>query len=76
MEFIETFNRESLSTDARRIALTIQAATARVILIFCWYKDAKEILLELAKRNVSELNRKNIFSFNVKVLFVPSRLIN
>lgn len=53
VEFIETVNRETLMTDARRIALTIQAATARVILIFCWYKDAKEIFLELAKRNVS-----------------------
>eukprot|EP00066_Takifugu_rubripes_P030729 XP_011619995.1 PREDICTED: extracellular calcium-sensing receptor-like [Takifugu rubripes] len=53
MEFIETVNRETLTTDARRIALTIQAATARVILIFCWYIDAKEILLELAKRNIT-----------------------
>lgn len=52
LEFIETVYRETLMTDARRIALTIQAATARVILIFCWYKDAKEIFLELAKRNV------------------------
>lgn len=54
LEFIETVSRETLMTDARRIALTVQAATARVILIFCWYKDAKEILLELAKRNVSK----------------------
>lgn len=61
VEFIETVNRETLKTDARRIALTIQAATARVILIFCWYIDAKEILLELAKRNVSELHRKTFF---------------
>lgn len=54
LEFIETVYRETLTTDARRIALRIQAATARVILIFCWYKDVKEILLELAKRNVSQ----------------------
>lgn len=58
VEFIETVNRETLNTDARRIALTIQDATARVILIFCWYIDAKEILLELAKRNVSKLHKK------------------
>lgn len=54
LEFIETVHRETLLTDAGRIALTIQAATTRVILIFCWYKDAKQIFLELAKRNVSE----------------------
>uniref|UniRef100_H3BZ05 Olfactory receptor C family, r1 n=1 Tax=Tetraodon nigroviridis TaxID=99883 RepID=H3BZ05_TETNG len=53
LEFIETVYRETVMTDARRIALTVQAATTRVILIFCWYKDAKEILLELAKRNVT-----------------------
>lgn len=74
MEFIETVNRETLKTDARRIALTIEAATARVILIFSWYIDAKEILLELAKRNVSESHRKTFSSSNIKVLFVPSRL--
>lgn len=54
LEFIETVNRETIETDSRRTALTIQASTARVILIFCWYTDVKKIFLELAKRNVSK----------------------
>ena len=35
LEFIETVHRETIVSDARRVALTIQASTARVILIFC-----------------------------------------
>ncbi|XP_074496916.1 extracellular calcium-sensing receptor-like [Sebastes fasciatus] len=54
LEFIETVHRETIVSDARRVALTIQASTARVILIFCWYTDARTILLELAKRNVTD----------------------
>lgn len=52
LEFTETVDRETIVRDARRTALTIQAATARVILIFCWYTDTKKIFLELAKINV------------------------
>lgn len=54
LEFTETVNRETIETDSRRTALTIQASTARVILIFCWYTDVKKIFLELANRNVSK----------------------
>ncbi|XP_018555901.1 extracellular calcium-sensing receptor [Lates calcarifer] len=54
LEFIETVNRETILSDARRAALTIQASTARVILIFCWYTDVKKLFLELAKRNVTD----------------------
>lgn len=54
LEFIETVRRETIVSDARRVALTIQASTARVILIFCWYTDVKKIFLELANRNVSK----------------------
>lgn len=53
LEFIETVRRETIESDAKRVALTIQASTARVILIFCWYTDVKKVFLELAKRNVS-----------------------
>uniref|UniRef100_A0A665UMW9 Extracellular calcium-sensing receptor-like n=1 Tax=Echeneis naucrates TaxID=173247 RepID=A0A665UMW9_ECHNA len=53
LEFIETVHRETIRGDARRTALTIQASSARVILIFCWYTDTKNIFLELAKRNVT-----------------------
>ncbi|XP_065816600.1 extracellular calcium-sensing receptor-like [Labrus bergylta] len=52
LEFIETIKRETIVTDAKRAALTIQASTARVILIFCWYTEVKKLLLELVKRNV------------------------
>ncbi|XP_059187163.1 extracellular calcium-sensing receptor-like [Centropristis striata] len=54
LEFIETVRRETIVTDARRVALTIQASTARVILIFCWYTEAKKVFLELAKINVTD----------------------
>ncbi|XP_032368025.1 extracellular calcium-sensing receptor [Etheostoma spectabile] len=51
--FIETLRKETIESDARRVALTIQASTARVILIFCWYTEVKKVFLELAKINVS-----------------------
>ncbi|XP_074496915.1 extracellular calcium-sensing receptor-like [Sebastes fasciatus] len=54
LKFIETVQRETIVSDARRVALTIQDSTARVILIFCWYTDVRTILLELAKRNVTD----------------------
>lgn len=53
LEFIETVDRETNERDARHAANTIQASTARVILIFCWYIDVKKLFTELAKRNVS-----------------------
>ncbi|CAK6963523.1 extracellular calcium-sensing receptor-like [Scomber scombrus] len=54
LEFIETFSRETIERDVRYAANTIQASTARVILIFCWYIDVKKLFLELAKRNVTD----------------------
>nr|XP_020509496.1 extracellular calcium-sensing receptor-like [Labrus bergylta] len=54
LEFIETLKKETIVTDAKRAALTIQASTARVILIFCWYTEVKKLLHELAKRNVTD----------------------
>ncbi|XP_029301732.1 extracellular calcium-sensing receptor-like [Cottoperca gobio] len=54
LDFIETVRRETIVSDARRAALTIQASTARVILIFCWYTDVKKVFLELAKLNVTD----------------------
>ncbi|XP_030600097.1 extracellular calcium-sensing receptor-like [Archocentrus centrarchus] len=54
LEFIETIHRETIVSDARRVALTIQSSTATVIMIFCWYTDVKEIFMELAKKNVTD----------------------
>ncbi|XP_037631630.1 extracellular calcium-sensing receptor-like [Sebastes umbrosus] len=54
LEFIETVDRETIVSDARRAALTIQASTARVILIFSWHTDVRTLFLELAKRNVTD----------------------
>ncbi|XP_035857422.1 extracellular calcium-sensing receptor-like [Sander lucioperca] len=54
LEFIETLRKETIESDARRVALTIQASTARVILIFCWYTEVKKVFLELAKINVTD----------------------
>lgn len=52
LAFIETLQRERIVSDARRAALTIQASTARVILIFSWYTDVRKLFLELSKLNV------------------------
>ncbi|XP_035536393.1 extracellular calcium-sensing receptor-like [Morone saxatilis] len=54
LEFVETLQRENIVSDARRAALTIQASTTRVILIFCWYTDVKKVFLELTKINVTD----------------------
>uniref|UniRef100_UPI003AACCE45 extracellular calcium-sensing receptor-like n=1 Tax=Centroberyx gerrardi TaxID=166262 RepID=UPI003AACCE45 len=54
LAFLETVSRETIVRDARRAAVTVQASTARVILIFCWYTDVRQLFLELAKRNVTD----------------------
>ncbi|XP_062275840.1 extracellular calcium-sensing receptor-like [Scomber scombrus] len=54
LAFVETLQREKIVSGARRAALTIQASTARVILIFTWYTDVRELFLQLAKINVTD----------------------
>ncbi|XP_035536392.1 extracellular calcium-sensing receptor-like [Morone saxatilis] len=54
LAFVETLQRENIVNDARRAALTIQASTARVILIFTWYTDVRELFLQLANINVTD----------------------
>lgn len=77
LEFIETVHRETIVSDARRAAITIQASTTRVILIFCWYTDVKKLFLELAERNVSNqhgnLYRQRDLSLNKATHFVTTK---
>ncbi|XP_069569064.1 extracellular calcium-sensing receptor-like [Brachyistius frenatus] len=54
LAFVETLQRENIVSDARRAALSIQASTARVILIFSWYTDVRELFLQLANINVTD----------------------
>uniref|UniRef100_A0A3B4G6X0 Extracellular calcium-sensing receptor-like n=1 Tax=Pundamilia nyererei TaxID=303518 RepID=A0A3B4G6X0_9CICH len=54
LAFVETLQRENIISDARRAALTIQSSTARVILIFTWYTDVRELFLQLVKLNVTD----------------------
>ncbi|XP_047450689.1 extracellular calcium-sensing receptor-like [Mugil cephalus] len=54
LAFVETLRREYIVSDATRAALTIQASTARVILIFNWYTDVRELFLQLTKLNVTD----------------------
>jgi len=56
LAFVQTLQRENIVSDARRAALTIQASTAKVILIFSWYTEVRELFLQLAKINVSNWN--------------------
>lgn len=53
LAFVETLQRENIVSDARQAALRIQASNARVILVFSWYTDVRELFLQLAKINVS-----------------------
>ena len=52
MAFSEFLNRETFEEDARHAASIIQHSTVRVILIFTWYTNVRELFLQLAKRNV------------------------
>ncbi|KAM9318204.1 extracellular calcium-sensing receptor-like [Pholidichthys leucotaenia] len=54
LAFVETLERENIVRDARRAALTIQASTAKVILIFTWYTDVREVFVQLDKINVTD----------------------
>lgn len=63
LAFVETLQRERIVSDARRAALTIQASTARVILIFSWYTDVRKLFLQLSKFNVRKKQRKQYFVF-------------
>ncbi|XP_071396787.1 extracellular calcium-sensing receptor-like [Centroberyx affinis] len=54
LAFLETLSREAIVRDARRAAVTVEASTARVILIFSWYTDVRQLFMELAKRNVTD----------------------
>ncbi|XP_076002383.1 extracellular calcium-sensing receptor-like [Genypterus blacodes] len=54
LAFVEPLRRETVVRDARRAALTIEASTARVIIIFCWYTDVRQLFQELAKRNITD----------------------
>lgn len=71
LEFIEPVKRETIASDVKRAALTIQASTARVILIFCWYTDVKLLFLELVKRNVSSRWHADSKSSSLQNLQLP-----
>ncbi|XP_057694250.1 extracellular calcium-sensing receptor-like [Corythoichthys intestinalis] len=53
LEFIQSIRKDYSDADTRRAAITIQAATARVILIIAGFRYAKLIFMELDKRNVT-----------------------
>ncbi|KAM6960547.1 olfactory receptor CR1 [Aplochiton taeniatus] len=52
--FLATFSRSTVERDMQLVATKIQGSTANVILIFAWYTDAGQLLLELARRNVTD----------------------
>lgn len=52
LAFVQILQRETIVSDARRAALTIQASTAKVILVITWYTDVKELFVQLANLNV------------------------
>ncbi|KAM6987493.1 extracellular calcium-sensing receptor-like [Tautogolabrus adspersus] len=54
LAFVETLQRQKIVIDAKRAALTIQASTARIIIVFSWYTDVRELFLQLAKINVTD----------------------
>ncbi|XP_030007218.1 extracellular calcium-sensing receptor-like [Sphaeramia orbicularis] len=54
LEFIHTISSETIINDAKKAASVVKYSTARVILIFCWYIGVIQLLLELAKINVTD----------------------
>uniref|UniRef100_A0A9J8AF87 Olfactory receptor C family, r1 n=1 Tax=Cyprinus carpio carpio TaxID=630221 RepID=A0A9J8AF87_CYPCA len=54
LAFYHTLYREQLAKDVARAAATVQASSARVILVFSWYMDVEVFLLELIRRNVTD----------------------
>ncbi|XP_059420352.1 extracellular calcium-sensing receptor [Carassius carassius] len=54
LAFYHTLYREQLAKDVARAAATVQASSARVILVFSWYVDVEVFLLELIRRNVTD----------------------
>ncbi|KAM9318205.1 extracellular calcium-sensing receptor-like [Pholidichthys leucotaenia] len=54
LAFVETLEMKNLVRDIKRAALTIKASTAKVILIFTWYRNVKELFVQLDKINVTD----------------------
>ncbi|KAM9318201.1 extracellular calcium-sensing receptor-like [Pholidichthys leucotaenia] len=54
LAFVETMQRENIVRDARQAAHTIQASTAKVIMIFVWYTEVRELFVQLDKLNVTD----------------------
>lgn len=55
LAFVETLSRQNIVSDARRAAQAIQSSAAKVILIFTWYTDVRELFLQLVERNVRKI---------------------
>ncbi|XP_028320824.1 extracellular calcium-sensing receptor-like [Gouania willdenowi] len=54
LAFVETLERQNIVNDARRAALTIKASKAKVILVFTWYTDVRELFQQLDELNVTD----------------------
>ncbi|XP_053728437.1 extracellular calcium-sensing receptor-like [Synchiropus splendidus] len=54
LAFVETLQRQKIVSDSIRAALAIQASSAKVILVFSWYTDVRELFVQLAKLNVTD----------------------
>ncbi|XP_072313075.1 extracellular calcium-sensing receptor-like [Eucyclogobius newberryi] len=54
LAFVRTLRRESIVHDAREAALTIKASTAKVIMIFSWHTDVRELFVQLYRINVTD----------------------
>ncbi|XP_053279288.1 extracellular calcium-sensing receptor [Pleuronectes platessa] len=76
LAFVETLRRENIVSDAKQAALAIQASSAKVILIFTWYTDVRELFLQLAERNVTDRQflASEAWSTSVNLLEHPSTL--
>uniref|UniRef100_A0A8C6TA63 Olfactory receptor C family, r1 n=1 Tax=Neogobius melanostomus TaxID=47308 RepID=A0A8C6TA63_9GOBI len=54
LAFLRTVRGENIVTDAREAALTIQASTAKVIIIFAWSLVVTELFVQLDRINVTD----------------------
>ncbi|CAL9684086.1 unnamed protein product [Knipowitschia caucasica] len=54
MAFVRTLRRQNIVADAREAAITIQASSAKVILVVSWYTDVRELFVQLDLINVTD----------------------
>ncbi|XP_008307801.3 olfactory receptor CR1 [Cynoglossus semilaevis] len=73
LAFTEVISRQTISSDAPRVALKIRDSTARVVLILCWYTDVHKLFLELKNINLTTCQCSSLCPVDLLYLQVTDR---